>query len=232
MCWSYEVSLGFSCLYVLVNSYYVYKRPPYWEYLLLFGSFYLVMELFQTFQWLYGDVQSNTLIGVDNCSTINTNFTLFANMLIWLQPVMFSFIGYRTNSRDKHFFELLLLISLSVLFLSVFLLYGDTPTYYVINDSIFGNSTCTNVGGTGHLVWRFKPSNIDYYPNYLVYVILCLLSFCMYDRSETSIIGIGWILSLLVTKLILAPKLIEVASSWCLMSIVAHLLIFVKINFC
>jgi hypothetical protein len=230
MCWTFEVSLGFSCLYILMNSYYLYKKPTYWKQYLLFSTFYLVMELFQTFQWLYGDVQTNTLVGISSCSTINTNFTLFANLLIWLQPIMFSVIGYQTNYRDKHYFELLILISTMVLFLSMILLYyGSDSSYYIINNSIFGNSTCTNVGDTGHLVWRFKPSNIDYYPNYLVYVILCLLSFFMYDTKEIQIIGIGWGLSLVLTKLLLGPKLLEVASSWCLMSVFANALIILSL---
>jgi len=151
-----------------------------------------------------------------------------ASLLIWLQPVMFSFIGYQTNKENNHFFRLLLLLSIGILILSVFLLLmgNNRQSYYIVNDSIFGNSTCTNIGQTGHLVWRYKPSNIDYYPNYLVYVILCLLSFLMYDHRETQIIGIGWGLSLVATKVVFGPKLLEVASSWCLMSIVANILIF------
>ena len=100
MYWNYQVSLIFSGLFVLTNSYYWKKRPRYWKEYLLFGTFYLIMELFQTTQWLYGNVYDRSLsIGIEKCDSVNRNFTLVAHTLIWLQPIMFSYIGYFTINK-------------------------------------------------------------------------------------------------------------------------------------
>ena len=226
MCWNYQVSLAFSGLFLLINYYYYTKKPLYWKEYLLFGMFYFTMEAFQTLHWLFGNVHANTLTGVNYCEPINQYFTVVAHILIWLQPVLFSIIGYRTSS-NKRFFKLFTLVNLFVLIYSLYSLYAGSkrPDYYSIDDSIFGNTTCTNRGDTGHLVWRFKPNSIDYFPNYLMYIVMCSLSFLMYDKMETKIIGVGWISALIVTKIVLWPSLIEMASSWCLLSIVANIII-------
>lgn len=228
MYWNYQVSLIFSGLFVLTNSYYWKKRPRYWKEYLLFGTFYLIMELFQTTQWLYGNVYDRSLsIGIEKCDSVNRNFTLVAHTLIWLQPIMFSYIGYHTNSNKKIFgyFHLMnwivLLYSLIVLYIGL-----DYHDYYHIDNSIYGLSTCTNKGQTGHLVWKFKPYTIDYFPNYFMYLFLCVLSFVMYDKLETKIIGVGWFVSLVVTKIVLQPSVLELASSWCLLSIVGNFIIY------
>ena len=228
MCWSYEVSLTFVYLFIFTNICYIYARPKYWIEYLMFGTFYLVMEVFQTIQWMYGDIYNNTLQGVNHCSIINQKYTIIAHILIWLQPLLFSIIGYRTAT-NKIFFKYLNYINLFVLIFSMVNLcsgfYKDN--YYQINNSIFGLSTCTDTGITGHLVWRFKPSSIEYFPHYLMYFIMCTLSFLMYDRRQTQIIGIGWLSTLIITKLVLWPDRLELASSWCLLSIVANVIILV-----
>jgi hypothetical protein len=231
MCWNYQVSLIFSGLFLAINSYYWYARPSYWKEYLMFGMFYFVMEAFQTVQWLYGDVRENTLQGVNQCSIINRHFTIFSHILIWLQPLLFSYIGYRTAA-NKKFFLYMIFINYAVLIISLVNLHGGfyRDDYYQIDNSIFGLTTCTNVGDTGHLVWRFKPKSIDYFPNYLMYLVMCLLSFIMYDRSETLIIFYGWSISLIITKLVLQPVLLELASSWCLLSIIANIMIFIYIK--
>lgn len=197
----------------------------------MFGMFYFVMEAFQTVQWLFGDVRENTLQGVNQYSIINRHFTIFAHLLIWSQPLLFSYIGYRTAANKKFFF-CMIFINYAVLIISLVNLYGGfyRDDYYQINDSVFGLTTCTNVGDTGHLVWKFKPKSIDYFPNYLMYLVLCLLSFFMYDRSETLIIFYGWSTSLIITKLVLQPVLLELASSWCLLSVIANIMIFIYIK--
>jgi hypothetical protein len=186
------------------------------------------MEVFQTAQWLFGNVYDHSILGINQCDLMNRNFTVIAHILIWLQPILFSYIGYRTSD-NKKFFGYYVLLNFFVFIYSILLLYlgFEKNTYYSINDSIFGLSTCTNKGVTGHLVWKFKPANIDYFPNYLTYVILCILSFLMYDKKGIRIIGVGWIVSLVLTKIILQPSILEMASSWCLLSIIANVLIFV-----
>ena len=286
MCWNYQVSLAFSLLFLVTNSYYLVARPRYWKEYLLFGMFYFVMEVFQTIQWLYGNVygqndhrqpaivdqlnlyfnftkqsqiqiqlqtvsiydnwqdtlqwflgyfKNNFRTGVSNCDITNTNFTVVAHILIWLQPILFSYIGFRTSRHNKYFFKVLLWVTGVVLFYSIFSLYQGHyyQDYYQIENSIYGSSTCTNRGPTGHLVWRFKPRSVDYFPNYLLYLIMCALSFFFYDDIRTQIIGIGWLASLVFTKFILTPTLIEMASSWCLLSIGANFFIigFLKLYF-
>jgi len=226
MCWNYAVSLSFSILYLLTNSYYIINKPLYWQEYLLFGFFYFCMEVFQTMQWLFGNVYNDSLLGIEHCDLINQNFTIIAHILIWLQPILFSYIGYRT-SNNKNFFKYYLpLTGFVFIFSLILLMMGFSwDHYYSINNSIFGLSTCTNKGATGHLVWRFKPSSIDYFPNYFTYLILCILSFLMYDKEEMRLIGFGWIVSLISTKIILRPHLLEIASSWCLLSIIANIII-------
>lgn len=235
MCWNYEVSYYFSLLYLVINVYYLFKRPPYWREYFMFGMFYFIMEVYQTMQWRHGNVymDDNYMTGVNKCDVINANYTIVAHILIWLQPILFSYIGYRTSNYDnKRFCKYLMYIGWIVLFYSLFSLHAGFMKYdyYHIDNSIFGSSTCTNQGDTGHLVWRYKPMSIDYFPNYLMYIVMCILAFLCYDKSQVQIIGLGWIVSLIFTKLILQPTSLEVASSWCLLSIIANIMIFSYIS--
>ncbi len=61
-----------------------------------------------------------------------------------------------------------------------------------------------------------------------MYITSCVLSFVMYDKSKIRVIGTGWLLSFIVTYIILRPSLIEMASSWCLLSIVANAYILIR----
>ncbi|AGF84933.1 hypothetical protein QJ854_gp849 [Moumouvirus goulette] len=229
MCWNYEVSLFFSGLYILTNSYYLFTRPKFWREYLLFGTFYFIMEAFQTMQWLFGNVADLNSRGVNQCDLINRNYTVFGFILIWLQPLLFSYIGKRTSYSEtsKKYFNKLCVINLIVFIYACVQIYlgFSSKNYYVIENSIFGSSTCTNVGETGHLAWRFKPKSLDAFPNHITYVILCIMSFLMYESNDVRIIGWGWFLSLVVTKFLLYPTMTEIASSWCLLSIIANILI-------
>lgn len=232
MCWDISVSIYFSLIYIMSNIYYVKCKPKYWQTYLLFSTFYLIMELFQCFQWIYGYVYDHSIYGIRNCHIINTYFTFIAHILIWLQPIMFSYIGYTTN-KNKDIFKLLIPINIILFLYSCLILYlgfiYPNKNSYIIENSVYGLSTCTNRGLTGHLVWKFKPYYLEYFPNYLMYLVMCILSFLSYDRNESRIIGIGWILSLLITEIILRPTIVEVASSWCLLSIVANFTILFSI---
>jgi hypothetical protein len=242
MCWNYQVSLSFSILYFLINCYYVLKKPPYWKEYLMFGAFYFTMEVFQSLQWLYGNVymlsdqseQSSFVsgmiakYGVHTCNITNSHFTMAAHILIWLQPILFSYIGYRTvDSSSRKFMKYQIWVNCTILVQSSLQLLSSPSqgNPYTISGSIFGLSMCTNEGDTGHLVWRFKPLLIEYFPNYLAYLTMCVLAFLCYDKAEIKIIGYGWFASLLITAVILRPTLLEYASAWCLFSIVANAMI-------
>ncbi len=88
----------------------------YWREYLMFGMFYFTMEVFQTMQWLYGNVytlsdslnQDTDLCqfrnqGIKSCDRVNTYYTVVAHILIWSQPILFSYIGYRTSDSSKKF---------------------------------------------------------------------------------------------------------------------------------
>lgn len=188
----------------------------------------IVFAINRVINYFYG----NALQGINGCDITNTYFTIFAHVLIWLQPIMFSYIGYRT-SKHKYFFNWFMLVNTAILIYSLFALYQGYyyHNYYKIDNSVFGLSTCTNTGPTGHLVWRYKPRSIEYFPNYLMYMIMCFICFIMYDDNRTKIIGIGWFVSLVFTKLILKPDLIEMSSSWCLLSIFGNFIIISYLQF-
>jgi hypothetical protein len=219
MCWDNRVSLLFSAIFLIINLTYVVIKPHYWKEYFLFGTFYFIMEMFQTLQWLYGDVGT--------CTQMNAYFTFMAYLLIWLQPLLFSYIGLRT-SRHRRFFVFMTIVNMCVLTTAVYSMYSArcVEVGYDIPNSIFSQRTCTTIGKTGHLVWKYKVGTVDYAPNYLLYLLLCILSFLMYDRIGTQVVGIGWFICLIITKLVLSPQLLEMASSWCLMSIIANAVIY------
>lgn len=226
MCWNYSVSLIFFIIFLISNSYYVIKKPKYWIEYLLFGGFYMNMEIFQTSQWLFGNVREFNSIGFNKCDIVNINFTIGAHILIWLQPILFSYIGYRTSHFRRFFYTFLFFNTIIFIYSLIVLYVGfQQNTFYSIFDSNFGLSTCTNKGPTGHLVWKIKPASIDYFPNYFMYLAMCSLSFLMYDKKEIQLIGFGWAISFILTKIILQPTALEMASTWCLLSVFANMLI-------
>lgn len=230
MCWNLSVSLSFSVLYVASIAFYYLKKPRYWNLYVLFCSFYLIMELFQSSQWLFGDVvPSYEVFGPKSCSLRNKSFTHVAYMLIWLQPLLFSIIGYLQN-RDN-IFKKIIVFNLIVFCLS---LIGIAGLYhkqkYIIENSNFSSNTCTDVGLSNHLSWRFSVGNIDYAFNNMTYLILCIFPFLFY-KEELKNIWKGWVATLLLTKLILNPYDTEVPSTWCLVSIFANIIVMLGANY-
>ena len=227
MCWSPSISLFFSIIYVLFIKYYCFVKPKYWKQYILFSGFYLVMELFQTFQWVFGDV------GI--CNNTNRLFTVVAYILIWLQPILFSVIGLMSKSNRLVFLKLLVINVIVFCYAMTTLTLGTVQKsqFYQIAHSIYSNDTCTTIGRTNHLVWQFKVSTIDHQPNHLLYLILSATSFIFYRSWRLKSIGLGWIASLIMTIQILDPDTLEMASTWCLFSVSANLVIlsmmFVKI---
>ena len=236
MCWNPIVSASFCLLYLCFNFYYYLKKPINWKQYLIFSSFYLIMELFQTFQWLFGQVLEknpfyDNLYGPNFCPTVNVYYTYVAFILIWLQPVMFAYIGkisYENSFFDKYYYICWAVFGYGMinLFLGSIM---DIKQAYMIQNSIYGLSTCTTKGGHGHLGWRFRPIMIDYDTNHFVYLLLCIISFVFY-KKDLRILGYGWGIALLITYIIFMPTNIEIASSWCLLSIIANFVIVAKIK--
>lgn len=225
MCWNLPVSISFSVLYTACILFYYAKKPRYWRLYILFSGFYLIMEMFQSLQWIFGDVIYKDLtFGPEKCSFTNKSFTYFAYVLIWLQPLLFSIIGY-LQDRNK-FLKKIIILNIIVFcysLVSVFVRLYHTQKY-LIEGSNFAGATCTHVGPTHHLSWRFAVENIDLALNNMTYVILCTFSFLFY-REELKNIWKGWVVTLLITKLVLNPHNAEVPSTWCLISVIANIII-------
>jgi len=184
------------------------------------------MELFQSFQWIYGDLINNyEIFGPHTCSRINKNYTYVAYILIWLQPLLFSVIGY-TELKKKIFIKLIIFNILLFCYALYSIILGTefNKQKYNIPNSNFGINTCTDIGISHHLSWRFSVLKIDMALNNLTYLILCIFSFLFYKKELTNIWK-GWIMALVITKIILNPYDTEIPSSWCLLSIFANFII-------
>ena len=193
----------------------------------MFSGFYLIMELFQVVQWQYGELLNEYhKNGPVKCSINNQFYTMIAYVLIWLQPFLFSLIGYYEINR--RIFGKLMIFNIMVFLYAIGILWLGTEMIekadYSIDHSFFGQSTCTDVGPTHHLSWRIRSYSIDIQPNHFSYLILCMIPFIFYE-NELFNIAKGWGFALLVTKLLLWPTATEYASSWCFMSIFANLVI-------
>lgn len=231
MCWNLSISLSFSVLYFTCILFYYFKKPRYWNIYILFCSFYLIMELFQSSQWLFGDVVTNyEIYGPSNCSLTNKSFTYVAYILIWLQPLLFSIIGYLQN-REKIFKKIIIFYALIFCYSLVSIFVRSYYTQkYIIENSNFASSTCTEVGPTDHLSWRFSVENIDLALNNMTYLILCIFPFLFY-KEELKNIWKGWVATLLLTKIILNPYDTEVPSTWCLISIFGNIIVMLGANY-
>lgn len=235
MCWNPIASASFSLIYGCFNAYYYFVQPPHWKQYLIFSSFYFVMEVFQTCQWLFGEVLEIQYLfqyqmGIKFCPKTNAYFTWIAFILIWLQPVMFAYIGKISN--NSLFFQKYYPICWLVFFYALLNLgmgsVLESRQFYSIEESIYGLSTCTTKMDQSYLMRRFRPYMVDYDTNHFVYLFLCFLSFVFYPK-DIRIIGYGWLASLFATFIILEPSNVELMASWCLLSIVGNFIIMLKI---
>lgn len=184
------------------------------------------MELFQLSQWLFGDVtELQTPMGTNQCSFANTSLTYFAYILIWGQPVMFAVLGLMHSKQHHTFFVRYTICMICVFMFAMFMLvmgtlYGNPEAYHILNGT-FAEQTCTSVGYTHHLAWQFKTFNIDMQPNYFAYLALSIISFIFYE-NQMKMVASGWALALFFTMIILKPAFVEIASTWCLFSVIAE----------
>lgn len=218
MCWSILASSVFAFLYLVAIVIFYIEKSKFYKCYVTFSIFYMIMEIFQTLQWFLGDVSPTE---INQCSFTNRFFTYVAYILIWSQPLLYSYIGYLSN-QNISIFKKLNYLNVLVLFFAVTLLFQNNDNLILVShDSNLSNVTCTSIGETDHLVWRFKMSNVDMQPNNFTYLILCIFSFLLYER-ELSYIGYGWTLSFIFTTLALKPTNLEIPSTWCLMSVIAN----------
>lgn len=218
MCWSTQISLAFGLCHLLTAACVYYKKKSHYKDFLLFLGFYTLMEFFQAAQWVYGDIMPTSTFGYLNCSLTNTVFTSCAYALIWFQPILFAGI---THISYRPFSSIVVLTAFWAM-ISLALGFWKTPTY-LIPDSNYGLSTCTEIGPYGHLAWRFAPISVKYTPNDYVYVILIVVSIyeSYYSRIKWTI-GLGWLLTM-IASIASVGSGSDLPAYWCMLSVFVDL---------
>ncbi len=89
-----------------------------------------------------------------------------------------------------------------------------------LNQTNIANETCTLVGTYGHLEWHWAGGSPDFQLNFQHYLLLCLICFVAYGREMWSI-PFAWAITLLISKIILWESNTELASFWCMLSVIS-----------
>jgi len=215
MCGSIKISLLAAAahgitIHQVFKSHQQHKRS-----LLIFLSFYLIMELYQAFQWIFLQLPE---LG-EPCNAFNTNVTYIAYLLIWLQPLLFSYL----SSRSKHLRPLAWLTLVS----AVFSIYLASNPNYILPNSNFYHETCTYNGD--HLDWIFAVKTVVMLPNYYAYWSPIALSILYFETELKWTVGIGWLSSLIIALLLNGPGA-QLTSFWCQLSICADLPILLSLR--
>lgn len=202
MCYNQSSTACFSILYAIsMFIYYKYKFKHY-KLLILFNGFFMVMEMYQFIMWTYGDLT------VDHGTCNNEFLTYGAYILIWLQPLLFSYIGSVAFPMNITFKEL------NKIFIIIFII--SLITIYYGTEGI----TCSHIGPNGYLEWSFKSRLRELQPNYLLYFMMCIISFSFYEFSLYNI-PISWMISFLVTVSFSTVNIGELPSRWCYLSVIS-----------
>lgn len=205
MCWTAQVSVGFGLVHLL--GFALTERKSYRT----FTAFYALMEFYQAFQWIWGDVHS--------CTDWNSQVTVVAYGLIWFQPWLYVIMGEAEGLRLQY----AKLASMTTYIWSLFTLVlgmHKIPTYSLPNSS-FGSVTCTSVGPHGHLNWTFSPITIAYQPTHYVYVLL-IGTTMLYYPPQLNIIKWGWLGTLLISLYSVGTGA-ELPAVWCWSSLLVSL---------
>ena len=186
MCWSIGITAFFSTIYIISIYVYILWKPKNYVQKILFSCFFLVMELYQLSQWLFGDVINYSTGKQNKCSIINKNFTYFGFILIWLQPILFNVLGHITY-RSKEIFKKMYFVNVPLFVIAVISIFIITEfkinSGYSRTDASYGFTTCTFIGKNHHLAWMFAGAHPDYQANHLLYFILCVIPFMFYERD-------------------------------------------------
>lgn len=224
MCWNIEVSIFFGLCHLFTLMIVYYIKPIYYKQFITFLLFYTIMELFQAIQWYIGVGNMND---INKCSSVNSYLTIFAYILIWLQPVMYSSL-VNNNNRFAYYYSIFTFINAMI---NIIIGYShpalEMDSLRYIGSTNYSNETCTYRGLTGHLLWKFSVNTISYQPTHYVYYSLIILTFIMYyNKTLLYTIGMGWSLSLILTMIINGVNN-ETPSFWCLLSVCADIPIFI-----
>jgi len=228
MCWNIEVSL-LAAVGHLITLYIVHKskisNPFIREGYIRFLIFYMIMEIFQASQWITASPVPFSALPNEqsSCSQWNQITTVFAYILIWYQPYLFSRIAKHRSSDPLHiaclFTFFIAMLQISVPFIREYF-DEECKSEIKLPNTNYHHTTCTYIGKYGHLDWKFNILNIAYYPTHFGYFLLVGTIILKLHPIHKWTIGIGWLLSLLIT-LFLVGFGPELPSYWCVLSIIA-----------
>lgn len=225
MCWNPIVSFAFGYIHLLTH--YLVEESSLEENekqsYLRFLRFYLLMEIFQSLQWVAGEVYPiSSEFGLSTCSSINTLFTIIAYGLIWWQPVLFAYLGNSTYCR--RFAILTFIVAMVTLIAGL----KQIPSYRLPNSN-YGLTTCTETGIYGHLAWKFSPVSVIMYPNFYSYITSILLSIFEMEVPLRWTIGMGWIITLIVSLSYVGTS-VDLPAFWCLLSVFVDIPIIIRVS--
>lgn len=207
MCWSLNASFVFSSLGIMY-SYYVFKNDKKYNVVdKMTILFYTIMELTQFIQYYY----------IEQCTPMNYYLTIFAHILIWVQPFLSNYYGYCETKKNEQVFIFAMIMSFIIFIVSCIQLYvGEyCESCGKINNMLnAGNNTCTSMG-TIHLQWQFKYASLrGFNANWLIYVLLVFLPNIFHSES---VIGrpLNWLYPLLFAIIAVGEINNEIISLWC-----------------
>jgi hypothetical protein len=226
MCWTPTVSFAFGLFHLFVAFLVWRKKNTFYIQFVGFCLFFACMEFLQGFQWIVGTP--------NRCTSTNTFLTVGAYFLVWTQPLLVTWIGWKSFEKDSYlhgYYTCLFRINCILLFFGVWNLMASFFLHEGehIPDTNFMYPTCTLKGDYGHLDWKWGIYSVDFQPNWAIYWANILTAFFAYPRHLQQTVACGWILSFLVTIFWVGGS--EVASFWCLLSVFADLPILVKTYF-
>ncbi|CAF0732298.1 unnamed protein product [Didymodactylos carnosus] len=187
------------------------------------------METLQAIEWAVGvEAKLNSA----TCSKTNTLLTIFAYILIWLQPVMFTTFSVKGDKRFPLYYTIYtLIVAMINLFVGFVNPAGGLDTMTLTEKNNYGQYTCTYMGEYGHLVWKFAISTFVYQPTHFVYHSVILMIFMFnYDFILKTTIALGWTLTFFVS-LYSVGNGAELTSYWCLLSVFADIPILIYTTF-
>jgi hypothetical protein len=234
MCWSAKVSFIFSVVYACTILWVLYRRNGKWKAHIAFLAIFMIMELFQGLQWLYGDV-SSVFPDTTTCTLNNRYFTYFAYFLIIVQPLWFAIIGGYDNQWEGGW-KRLILVNLAVFLFNMIyqIVITEKGTFYgyLLNqDNIYSFVTCTFIGPNGHLAWVFAGGSNTIFYTWQMYLVLSCIAFIQYKGD---IIGmpVAWVVTLIISLVVTPFTYVEIASYWCFLSVISCVFIlFQEIKF-
>lgn len=215
MCWTAEVSAFFALIHFTTGLAAYSRHVRHWQVYTFSALVFGFMELLQAVQWGAGvqdfDQRSST------CPIENKILTFCAWLLIWVQPLAFSYAGYHSMQNGKLKFRFAVWTCLLLILIGGFY-FSFQEDGLEIEDTNYGDS-CTYRGPQGHLLWKFNFHDFEVQPTFLVYGVLCLVTIFMYDAGIAKTITISSFLATYAITWIILGSTPETPSFWCFYSV-------------